>query len=128
MKKFTFNSTPTGDGQPSPYFKDKTAFEDLIVIENYIVMRESTNVLTVFKISKDKTSADFYKEINLSNKNQIKLMDAINPKNLFVVFHNKEVCVVDIEENRQYDVIIRDVKKERSLNDTIIGQPDTETY
>ena len=124
MKKFTFNSTPTGDGQPSPYFKDKTAFEDLIVIENYIVMRESTNVLTVFKISKDKTSADFYKEINLSNKNQIKSMDAINPKNLFVVFHNKEVCVVDIEENRQYDVIIRDVKKERSLNGNTISIHD----
>ena len=30
MKKFIFNSPPTNTGQVSPYFKDKTAFEDFI--------------------------------------------------------------------------------------------------
>ena len=110
MKKFIFNSPPTNTGQVSPYFKDKTAFEDFIVVDNYLVMRESTNTLSIFKISKEKISAEFFKKITLSNKNQIKAMDAINPKNLFIIFHNKEVCVkysfnaygpqnVDIDDN-----------------------------
>ena len=124
MKKFIFNSPPTNTGQVSPYFKDKTAFEDFIVIDNYLVMRESTNTLSIFKISKEKISAEFFKKITLSNKNQIKAMDAINPRNLFIIFHNKEVCVVDIEESKERDIIINDVKNSKSLNGNTIAIHD----
>ena len=55
MKKFTFNSTPTGDGQPSPYFKDKTAFVFFfdkivktgffILCNNFYVFRHRSNYI-----------------------------------------------------------------------------------
>ena len=92
MKKFNLISSN------NPYFNEKSAFEDFIIIDEYLIIRESSSVLTIFKLIKDKNdSADFYKKIILENKKEIKTIDAINSNNVFIVYYTNEIYVIDIE-------------------------------
>ena len=101
MKKFNLISSN------NPYFNEKSAFEDFIIIDEYLIIRESSSVLTIFKLINDKNdSADFYKEIILENKKEIKTIDAINSNNVFIVYYTNEIYVIDIESNTQQEVII----------------------
>ena len=119
MKKFSLNSTPGGD-KVTPYFKDKTAFDDYYIIDDYLIIRELTSTLTIFKINKN-NSADFLKEMVLKNQNQIKSMQAINPQNLFLIFHNMEIIVIDIEKATQTNVLISETQKKQKLNCSLIS-------
>ena len=101
MKKFNLISSD------KPYFKEKSAFEDFIIIDDYLIIRESNSILTIFQLSKQKSdSAEFFKEIILENKKQIKSIDAINQNNIFIVYYTNEIYVIDIQTNIQQEVII----------------------
>ena len=83
----------------SPYFKEKTAFEDFIIIDDYLVIRESNYVLTIFQFSKQKSdSAEFVKEILLENDITLKnYIDAgsmlITDENLSLMGGSGPVCL-----------------------------------
>ena len=102
MKKLSLNKIISQNTN----IKEKVAYEDFIVIDNYLVIRESFSILTIYKFSKNsKESLDFYKEIKLEKKNEVvKSLDAINPQNLFVILLSNEIIAVDIEESKQEEV------------------------
>ena len=87
--------------------KEKVAYEDFIVVDNFLVVRESTPNLIIYKFSlTSNETLDFYKEIKLKNQNEVKSMDAINSNNLFVVYHTNEIYAIDIETSSQKEVKI----------------------
>ena len=91
--------------------KEKVAFDDFIIVENYLVLREMSNLL-IYKYSKlSKSTFEFLKEIKLKNQNSIKSIDAINPKNVFVIYYTNEIYVVDIERSVQEDVKLNIIDK-----------------
>ena len=102
MKKLILNKQ-----SENSIIKEKVAYEDFIVIDYYLVLRASISNLIIYKFSLSSNEVlDFFKEIKLKNKNEIKSMDAINPKNLFVVYHTNEIYVIDIENAIQEEVKI----------------------
>jgi len=102
MKKLILNK-PSGSGN----IKEINAYEDFIVIDNYLVIRKSISNLIIYKFSEtSKETLDFFKEIKLKNQKSVKSMDAINPNNLFIVYHTNEIYVLDIIESTQEEVKI----------------------
>ena len=100
MKKLTLNRIASGNE-----IKEKVAYEDFIIVENYLIIRESISNLLIYKFS-SKDSVIFYKEMSLKNKKQIKSMDAINPNNVFIIYHTNEILVIDIINSTQNEVKI----------------------
>ena len=102
MKKLILNRQ-----SESANIKEKPAYEDFIVIDNYLVIRESKSNLLIYKFSPTSNETlDFFKEIKLKNKNEIKSMDSINPKNVFVVYHANEIYAINLETSEQEEVKI----------------------
>ena len=101
MKKLTLNRIASG----TPEAKEKIAYEDFIVVENYLIIRESISNLLIYKFS-GKDTLTFFKEMSLKNKKQIKSMDAINPNNVFIIYHTNEILIIDIINSTQEEVKI----------------------
>ena len=101
MKKLSLNRISSGN----PDIKTKVAYGDFIVVDNYLIIRESITNLLIYKFS-GKDSLTYYKEIPLKYKNEIKSIDGINPNNIFVIYHTKEIYVIDIINSTQEKVKI----------------------
>ena len=101
MKKLSLNRIQSGNSD----IKDKVAYGDFIVIDNYLIIRESITNLLIYKFS-GKDTLTYYKEIPLKYKNEIKSMDGINPNNIFIIYHTKEIYVIDIINSTQAKVKI----------------------
>ena len=117
MKKLALNKPPD-----NTIIKEKYAYEDFIVIDNYLVIRDFSNLI-IYKFSKTSNeSLDYFKEIKLKNQNSIKSMDAINPNNLFIVYVTNEIYAVDIEQSTQEEIKInmKDKKLLSSANEISI--------
>ena len=99
MKKLTLNRIAPGSSET----KEKIAYQDFIVVENYLIIHESISNLLIYKFS-GKDSLTFFKEISLKNKKEIKSLDAINPNNVFIIYHINEIYVVDIINGTQEEV------------------------
>ena len=99
MKKLTLNRIASGNAEQ----KEKIAYEDFIVVDNYLIIRESISNLLIYKFS-GKDSLTFFKDMTLKNKKQIKSMDAINPNNVFIIYHTNEILVIDIIYSTQEEV------------------------
>ena len=108
MKKLSLNRIALGNE-----IKEKVAYEDFIIVDNYLIIRESISNLIIYKFS-SKDSVIFYKEMSLKNKKQIKSMDAINPNNVFIIYHTNEILVIDIINSTQNEVKI-DMNEKISL-------------
>ena len=108
MKKLSLNRIALGNE-----IKEKVAYEDFIIVDNYLIIRESISNLIIYKFS-SKDSVMFYKEMSLKNKKQIKSMDAINPNNVFIIYHTNEILVIDIINSTQNEVKI-DMNEKISL-------------
>ncbi len=118
MKKLTLNK-PSDNSNT----KEKNAFEDFIVVDNYLVIRDLLSNLIIYKYSKaSNESLEYFKEIKLKNRNSIKSMDAINPNNVFVVYVTNEIYAVDIETSSQEEIKInmKDKKLLSSANEISI--------
>ena len=101
MKKLSLNRIASGNSD----LKDKVAYGDFIVVDNYLIIRESITNLLIYKFS-GKDTLTYYKEIPLKYKNEIKSMDGINPNNIFIIYHTKEIYVIDIINSTQAKVKI----------------------
>ena len=101
MKKLSLNRIASGNFD----LKDKVAYGDFIVVDNYLIIRESITNLLIYKFS-GKDTLTYYKEIPLKYKNEIKSMDGINPNNIFIIYHTKEIYVIDIINSTQAKVKI----------------------
>ena len=104
MKKLSLTRIASGN---QDNIKNKVSYEDFIVIDNYLIIADSIPNLIVYKFSSSfKDTLTFYKEIELKDKKPIKSMDAINPDNVFIIYHANEILVVDIEKSTQEEVKI----------------------
>ena len=102
MKKLILNKQSENSN-----LKEKVAYEDFIVIDNYLIIRESIHNLLIFKFSQTSNETlDFFKEIKLKKIEEIKSMDSINPKNVFIVYHTNEIYAIDLETSAQEEVKI----------------------
>lgn len=108
MKKLILNKK-----SENSIIKDIVAYDDFIVIENYLVIRESKSKLIIYKFSKNsRESLDFFKEIKLKSQKEVKSMDAINANNLFVIYHTNEIYAIDLETSTQEEVQLNINNKE----------------
>ena len=110
MKKLTLNRIAPGSSET----KEKIVYEDFIIVENYLIIKESISNLLIYKFSA-KDTLTFFKEMPLKNKNEIKTMDAINPNNVFIIYHTNEILIIDIINSTQNEVKINMNEKISSL-------------
>ena len=110
MKKLSLNRIVSGNQD----LKEKVAYEDFIIVDSYLIIRESISNLLIYTFS-SKDSLQFFKEIPLQNKKEIKSMDAINPNNVFIVYHTNEIYIIDIINSTQNEVKIN-MNEKKSLS------------
>ena len=99
MKKLTLNRIASGSAE----VEEKIDYDDFIVVDNYLIIRESIPNLLIYQFA-GKDTLTFFKEISLKNKNEIKKIDAINPNNVFIIYHTNEIYIVDIIKATQDEV------------------------
>ena len=119
MKKLTLNRIAPGSSET----KEKIVYEDFIIVENYLIIKESISNLLIYKFSA-KDTLTFFKEMSLKNKNEIKTMDAINPNNVFIIYHTNEILIIDIINSTQEEVKIIMNEKISALNANVISIHD----
>ena len=119
MKKLTLNRIAPGSSET----KEKIVYEDFIIVENYLIIKESISNLLIYKFSA-KDTLTFFKEMSLKNKNEIKTMDAINPNNVFIIYHTNEIFIIDIINSTQEEVKIIMNEKISALNANVISIHD----
>ena len=115
MKKLILNKP-----SKSSNLKEKVAYEDFIVVDLYLVIREKLSNLLIYKFPNSPNEPlEYIKEIKLQNKNEVKSMDSINSNNLFIVYHTNEIYAIDLETNTQKEVKInmKDKKPFTGINE-----------